>query len=59
MKDFIMQDLLSEEIINFEMSVYTDMIGDILMNTEKRKGVVEFFDGSFCLKSNDFFGFEF
>ena len=33
MKDFIMQDLLSEEIINLEISVYKNTIGDILMNT--------------------------
>ena len=29
--------------------------GDILRNPEGKKGVVEFFDGSFCLKSNGFY----
>ncbi|HAH55236.1 MAG TPA: hypothetical protein DCM02_08140 [Flavobacterium sp.] len=29
--------------------------GDVLQNNENKKGVVEFFDGSFCLKSNGFY----
>jgi len=29
--------------------------GDVLQNNENKKGVVEFFDGAFCLKSNGFY----